>query len=315
MADYDADRELEDKVLIEDQEIDDSMEEDSAELPSFEIGLVPAGDKGSSFRTQNDPSAPYQRSNYVERNNSAIDIRCSCLDVIHGLMSAESEKFATLVILQFQFNTRKRARRVQSVNISLEFGGMNPGESGPEVFAIAPVGNLSLVPTVHQVSVTTSGTVSVGGGGPVTTSGSVGWSKSITGDKTDHTTVMGSIDLIGRNYGPSNCASWTLLENATAKTGVPNSMRTAILLKRKDMNQFKCVVKINASVDIMSTLGKVFGGKGKDDPVLFDPEMDPTNKLQKYDVDELGSFNLESVCDVTFGTVLEAVTKSKSFGS
>jgi len=42
-------------------------------------------------------------------------------------------------------------------------------------------------------------------------------------------------------------------------------MQTAILLRRKEEDeQFKCVVKINAEVDMKSTLSKVFGGKGRD---------------------------------------------------
>lgn len=32
---------------------------------SFNVALFPTGDEGSSFRTQNDPSDPYQRTNYI----------------------------------------------------------------------------------------------------------------------------------------------------------------------------------------------------------------------------------------------------------
>jgi hypothetical protein len=59
----------------------------------------------------------------------------------------------------------------------------------------------------------------------------------------------------------------------------------------------------------------VFGGKGReprDDPVLFDPELDPTNNLRIYEIEELGAFDLESVCDVTFATALSGVMKDKA---
>jgi len=289
----------------------------TTELPSFDIGLSPTGDAGSSFRTQNDPSAPLQRSNYIERKGS-VDIRCSCLDVIHGLFSASSSSFATLIVLQFRFDARKRARRFESVDISLEFKGMNPGESGPEVFAIAPDGRMSLVPTTQHEDIKRNVSLQLGGAAPVggvSATGTVGWEKAVSRDTSDQTTVTGSIDLKGRNWGPSNCASWTLLENKTTKTGIPTSMRTAILLKRKDESPFQCVVKIDASVDFKSTLERVFGGKGReprDDPVLFDPELDPTNNLRKYEIEELGAFDLESVCDVTFATALSGVMKDKA---
>jgi len=292
-------------------------EEQDGDLLSFDIFLSEKGDDGSSFRTENDPSAPYQRSNYIERKG-AIDIRCSCLDVIHGQFSSESGMFATLIILQFRFDARKRGRRFQSAGIELEFKGMKPGESGPEVHAIAPVGKMSLVPTTQTEEVSRKFGLHLGAAAPiggVTATGSVGWKKCVIRDTSDDTTVIGSIDLKGRNWGPSNCASWTLLENETANTGVPPSLRTAILLKRKDEKPFQCVVKIDAVVDSKSRLERMFGGKGrdpKDDPVLFDPEIEPTNKLRKYDVEELGAFDLESICDVTMSTILNEVVKEKS---
>lgn len=300
---------------FEDDE-DSSFEEDPStdELPSFDIGLSSTGDAGSSFRTQNDPSAPLQRSNYVERNKGGVDIRCSCLDVIHGLWSSSSDKFATLIILQFRFDPRKRARRIQDANIVLRFAGMKPGEGDPEVVAIAPDGSFNLVPTTQHEETTRGGSLALGAAAPVgglTATGTLSLEKAISRDTSDHTTVTGSIDLKERNWGAKNCASWTLLENKTTKTGVPKSMRTAILLKRKDENPFQCIVKIDAGVDFKSSLERMFGGKPRDDPVLFDPELEPTNNLQKYDTEELGSFNVESMSQITQSTIMENVIKKK----
>lgn len=278
---------------------DPANEESSDELPSFEIGLLPGGDEGSSFRTQNDPAAPLQRSNYIERHG-AVDTRCSCLDVIHGFVSANSDTFATLIVLHFRFDTRKKARRFQAVNISLEFSGMKPGQDGPEVSAISPDGSISLVPTMQHEEVSRDIGLELGAkmAGAVAAS-KVEWKKTVSRDTHDQTIVTGSIDLKGRNWGKPNCATWTLQENATTKTGVPTSMRAGILLKRKDEEPFQCIVKIDATVDIKSNLERVFGGKPKDDPVLFDPTLNPTNNLQKYDVEELGATDLERLCDVT----------------
>lgn len=288
----------------------------NTDLPSFNIDLSITGDAGSSFRTQNDPSAPFQRNNYTERKG-AVDIRCSCLDVIHGRFSAGSGVFATLIVLQFRFDARKRARRFESVHISLEFRGMKAGELGPEVYAITPDETMILVPTTQHEDIERNVSLQLGGAAPVggaTATGTVGWRKTISRDRSDCTVVTGSIDLVGRNYGSKNAASWTMQENKTAKTGVPTSMQTAVLLKRKNESPFQCVVKIDASVDLKSSLERMFGGKGrapKDDPVLFDPELEPTHNLQTYDIEELGTLNLESLLDLTFGTVLEGVMKNK----
>ena len=286
------------------------------DLPSFDIPLYRTGDEGSHFRTQNDPSNPWQRANWIERK-SAADIRCSCLDIVHGNFSPSSDHFATLLVLQFRFDARKRARRFQSVNIELEFKRMRLGETGPEVFATWPNGRMSLMPTTQHEDKTKNLNLQLGGAAPVgglTATGTVGWERSISRDTSDQTTVTGSIDLKGRNYGPSNCASWTLLENNSTHTGVPEMIQTAVLLKRTDEDPFQCVAKIEAKVDIMSTLERVCGGKGKvpkDDPVLFDPRLRSTENLVKYNEEELGNFQLESVCDVTFRTFLEGVVKDK----
>ena len=284
----------------------------TSKLPSFDLCLFKTGDAGSHFRTQNDPSDPWQRSNYVERK-SAVDIRCSCLDLVHGRWCATSESFATLIVSQFRFDPWKQARRFQTVNIELDFKGMDIGEIGPAVSAIFPDARLILLPTKQHEDIKQNLNLQLGGAVPVgniTATGTLGWEKSFGRDTSDQTTVMGSIDLKGRNYGPSNCASWTLLANKTTKTGIPALMRTAVLLKRENENPFQCMVNIDAKVDIKSRLERFFGGKGRDprdDPVLFQPEMGSTDNLQQYNEKGLESFKLDSVCDVTFVITLSGM--------
>ena len=305
----------------EDQEYlnehDNNRKFSTSELPCFDIGLFKTGDSDSHFRTENDASKPWQRSNIVERKGS-VDIRCSCLDVVHGDFCTSSDLFATLIVLEFRFDPRKVARRFHSVNISLEFKAMEVKEMGPEVFAISPNGRMSLMQTTQHEDTKKNLCLELGGAAPfagVTAKGNAGWEKCVSRNTSDQTTVTGSIDLKGRNYGPSNSVSWTLLENKSLETGVPPLLRTAILLRRKHKDPFQCVVKIGAKVDLRSTLESVFGLKGrapKDDPVLFDPEIVSTENLQKYNEKELGSFDMESVCDVTFMTTLGDVVKTKA---
>jgi hypothetical protein len=292
----------------EDMEIEDSDPLDThSDLPSFDIWLAPTGDAGSSYRTENDPSAPFQRNNYIERRG-AVDMRCSCLDVVHGLFSADGDDFATLIVLDFRFDPRKNARRFKSVDISLQFSGMGGTADGaPEVFAIAPYGTRAQVTTQHEET-KRSANIQIGGAAPVgglTATGTLGWEKTVSRDTNDQTTVMGFIDLRDRSWGKSNCAAWTLLENNTTKSGAPRSMRTAILLKRQDENPFQCVVKIDANVDVKSQMERMFGRVPKDDPVLFNPEADPTNKLQNYNVEDLGATELDNIWAIA--TVVGAI--------
>ncbi|RAH68476.1 uncharacterized protein BO66DRAFT_440092 [Aspergillus aculeatinus CBS 121060] len=271
---------------------------------SWDLGLAPAGDAASSFRVQNDPRAPYQRSNVIERKGT-IDIRCSCLDVVHGIMNEHGpDRFATLLVLEFRFDVRKRARRIEGVQIALEFRAREAGEAGPEVYKIAPDGNFSLVPTSQREDIKRSVSGQAGASAPVgglSITGTVGWEKTVSRDRQDHCTVVGSRDLVGRNWGSANSASWTLLEKKSAQSGVPSLLRTAILLRREDEQPFECVVKLTADV-VTGWRERLWGGKGrvpKDDPVLFDPLLDPTNHLREFDVYNLGQVDLEGLCRVT----------------
>ncbi|KAI2636350.1 hypothetical protein GGS26DRAFT_548721 [Hypomontagnella submonticulosa] len=264
---------------------------------AFELGLSEGGDEGSDFRTQNDPSAPLQRSNITERKG-AIDIRCTGADVIHGYLK-DGEGPATLIIYEFQFDPRKKARRIATVDIEFVFGSNDGAE--PEVLKISPKGRMTLVPTTQTETITKGGSANAGGNAfGAELGGSWQWEKAISRETKNATTIVGSIDLKGRNFGASNAASWTLLENEAVKTGVPAHFRTAVLLSRKDDEEFYSTFKIRAQVDLVSRFTRLFGSTPKDDPILYDPTLPPTNKLREYDVGSLGDIDLQELSVVSF---------------
>ncbi|PWY84669.1 hypothetical protein BO94DRAFT_536262 [Aspergillus sclerotioniger CBS 115572] len=268
---------------------------------SFDIGLNPTGDAGSGLHTQNDPAAPYQRENYIERK-TAVDIRCSCVDVVHGLLKPDGSSYATLIVLQFRFDPRKRARRISQVDIEIQFSGSEPGAADPEVYAIAPNEHLSVSRITQTETTSTESSLNLGAGsivsGFVDVGGSVKFGHDISRETNYAATIVGSIDLRGRNYGKANCASWTLIENPATKAGVPAGMRAVILLKRKDEAKFQANVSIRAKADWKTQLEWLVGSTRADDPVLFDPMMEPTST--KYDDMELkmGDINLEAISEI-----------------
>lgn len=271
----------------------------------FEIDLLPEGDSGSSFRLTNDPNDPKQRTNVIERRG-AVFIQGTCLDVIHGLFSPDSEQLVTLVVFKFNFHKRAIGKRIASVNITLEFNGMEAGDVGPEVFAIAPDDSVTLVPTSQEEHVTNKAGVNISGPSfaGFAAGGELSTEKVVDHTRNNATEVTGSKFLKGRSYGPRNCASWDLLENPTTNTGVPSSIRAVILLKRKHEKPFQCKVKVEAKADLLTNMKNLLGHKS-DDPLLFDPELDPTNNLQKYDVESLGSLDLSALANITFARVLD----------
>ncbi|KAL1858770.1 hypothetical protein Daus18300_009904 [Diaporthe australafricana] len=275
-----------------------SFDKENEGLPAFEVELGEQGDEGSSFRTQNDASHPLQRSNITERKGT-IDVRCSGADVIHGYLK-NGEGPATLLVYEFQFDHRKKTRRIITVDMEFKFGSESGQE--PEVLKIAPKGRMTLVPTTQTETTTTGGEAKAGGNVFGAELGSsCKWEKTISHETRDATTVVGSIDIQGRNYGPSNAVSWTLMENASEETGVPAHVRTAVLLSRnEEEDTFYSTFKIKAQVDLVSKFTRLFGSTPKDDPILYDTTLSPTNILQKYDVDFLGDVDLLELSTVEF---------------
>lgn len=281
--------------MADETEFDDLDVEEG--VPAFEIGLGEEGDEGSSFRTQNDPSAPLQRSNITERKG-AIDIRCVGADVVHGYLK-DGVHPATLIVYEFQFDPRKKARRIAAVDAEFLYSSSDGKQ--PAVLKVAPKGRMTLVPTTQSETITKAGKVKAGGN---VMGAEIGagwkWEKAISRETNDATTVVGSIDLKNRNYGESNAASWTLIENQSAETGVPAFLRTAVLLKRGDDSEFQSSFKIKASVDLVSSFKKLFGSTPKDDPILYDPELPATNKLRVYDTDNLDDIDLHELSVASF---------------
>ncbi|VBB79466.1 Putative protein of unknown function [Podospora comata] len=281
---------------------DENMEDEAADSLSWNIALAPTGDSGSQFHTKNDPNKPLQRQNYVERKG-AVDVRCSCADVVHGFLSPDSDILCTLIVLDFRFDSRKRARRIASVHIDLRFSSLDPNSPyQPEVRAISPDGNFTVAPTTQTESSTLSGNLGISAtpGPAPTLSAGISIDKSITRDMTYAATVVGAKSLRGRNFGQPNSASWTLLENPATETGVPVAMRAAVLLEREDEELFQCSVTIKARADWRTTLESVFGSTPPDDPVLFDPTIE--SKRTHYDEMNLAEAfkQLSTVPNVTF---------------
>jgi len=268
-------------------------------VPAFELGLDVAAE-GGSYRTRNNPAAPRQRTNITERPG-AIDIRCFGADVVHGYLKA-GEDAATLIVYEFQFDVRRRARRILTVDVEFRYAAADSTRPQPEVLAIAPFKRMTLEPTTQSETVTKGGEAKAGGnvmGAEL--GGTWKWEKAVTQQTHDATAILGFIDLKGRSYGASNAVSWTLLQNESMQTGVPSHVRTAVLLKRADDGEFSSTFKIKAKVDLVSAMGRLLSGATPDDdPILYDPSLPPTNKLRTYDTDNLGDVNLLELSTAAF---------------
>ncbi|KAH7310655.1 hypothetical protein B0I35DRAFT_396956 [Stachybotrys elegans] len=277
--------------------------EQADDVDVFDVGMFEGGSEGSGFHTKNNPRDPYQRSEVIQRTGHGVDIRCTLVDSIHGAMSADSDYWATILVLQFRFDPAKRARRVAEATIELRFDASEPNNQIPEVDAVSFDGNYSFLPSTQSETIVKGTEGNIGASYGVDIGASAKWEKTVNRETSDATTVSGG-KLVLNNMPPNRVAKWTLLENKTLKTGVPASIRVAVRIKRRDEEVFHCVPRLVCKADKWTRLESFFGGVPEDDPVLLKPDMKPTNKLMVYDTEELGSVDLQKLSDVTFTTMI-----------
>jgi hypothetical protein len=290
---------------------------------AFDIQLRPTGDEGSGFHYEDTTFAPSQGDVVIYRP-SAVDIEGRCMRISHGSFRSKHEgplrwkrkNFWTLLVFKFRFDPNRKARRIASVDIELEFSNYDSGAAGPEVFAIAPDGDFDFGETEQHVTTTNEGGGNAGAG--VTAfkaEGTLHHAKVVAKTEFAASTVTGKAALRNRGYGEPNFASWNLLENPKDYQGVPRCIMTAILLKRKHNRKFRCDVSVEANADWRTELGWVFGKTPRDRPLIFDPtEMSSDEFGDESDLEKIQPL-VNRYADVPPKIVLPGRKRVESFHS
>ncbi|OTA94922.1 hypothetical protein M434DRAFT_70398 [Hypoxylon sp. CO27-5] len=281
---------------------------ETVNLDMFEVG----GEEGSDFHVFNIASDHYHRTEVLQRTG-AIDISCNLEKVIHGAMADDSDRYATLIIMEWCFKPQRHTRRISEATIELVFA---PDKHGGdiEVERISFDGSYSLLQTTQDETVTKGADVSLGISYAANLDLGGKWEKTVSYQSTDAITVNGGIHLIN-NIPPKRKAKWTLLENESQKTGVPASLTVAVLLSREDQDKFYCRLGFTCKTDKKTAAESFFRKVPKDDPIIFQPN--PREKGTRpsrnvlYGDNELGSVDLEKLSDVTFTTLVTDVIKTQ----
>ncbi|KAF5690621.1 hypothetical protein FDENT_3785 [Fusarium denticulatum] len=277
---------------------------------SVSIGLTISAGKNNEFHTRNDPAAPFQRPTITDRQQ-VTQVQCFSREIIHGFLSPDGNN-ASLLVYDLHLDTTKKSRRIREAKVKFEFKSSTPGVSAPQVVKIAPHMSFTLSATSAQESKTLGYGLSAGVSQFVSVEGSAKCEKTVSQTKTDAARVAGG--FLCNDYGKQVGAQWILLENKLVASGTPRFLRFAILLDRdNDEEEFECKVTINASADWKTALEDVIGSTSRDDPILFDPTLPPTNKLRKaYDIENLASINLDEFVKIEFDRPFDNVAASSA---
>ncbi|KAL6887055.1 hypothetical protein GGI43DRAFT_265604 [Trichoderma evansii] len=262
------------------------------------------GEEGSGFHVFNTAVDQYHRAEVLQRTG-AIDITCSLEKVVHGAISADSDRYASLIVMQWLFQP-KGSRRISEATIELLF---EPGSADDdiEVEKISFLGTYDLMPTKHDESVTTGVDATVGIQQFANLSLGGKWEKTTTATVLDAIRLSGGMRVIN-NRPPNRIATWTVSENHSQPTGIPSLLKTAVLVSREDQEKFLCKLAFTCQTDRKTAAQSLFKKIPKDDPIIFQPNpLDKgtrPNKNVAYGDDELGSVDLDELGKVTFTTLI-----------
>lgn len=262
------------------------------------------GEEGSGFHVFNVAADQYHRAEALQRAG-AIDITCNLEKVVHGAISADSDRYATLIVMQWFFQP-KGSRRISEATIELLFEPSS-ADSDIEVEKISFLDTYSLMPTQHVESVTTGVDATVGIQQFANLDLTGKWEKTTTSTVTDAITLSGGMRVVN-NRPPNRIATWTLSENHSRPMGIPASLKIAVLVSRDDREKFFCRLSFSCRTDRKTAAQSLFKKIPKDDPIIFQPNpLDKgtrPNKNVAYDDDELGNVNLNDIGSVTFRTII-----------
>ena len=275
------------------------------------LGMYEAGmEEEGAFHVFNVAADQYHRAEVLQRTG-AVEITCNLDKVVHGAMSADSDYYATLIVMQWHFQP-KGSRRISEAIIELLFEtSSDDGEL--EVEKVSFPDTYSLMPTTQEKS-TTKGIESAIGVEQVGSLNVTGkWERTVTATTSDAITLSGGRRLVN-NRPPCRLATWKLSENQSQPAGIPASLKTAALVSRNDQVKFSCKLDFPCKTDLRTSFESLFKKIPKDDPIIFqpDPEEKGThpNKNVAYGDEELDKIVLNDHCDVTFRTLVTEGVKT-----
>jgi hypothetical protein len=263
------------------------------------------GEEGSGFHVFNVAQDQYHRAEGLQRTG-AIDISCTLEEVIHGIMDTESDRYASLIIMQWLFQP-KGSRRISEATIELQFDASS-GSGDIEVEKVSFLDTYSLLPTTQEDALTLGGETTAGVDQLVSVSATGKWEKTVTKTTSHAITLTGGKRLV-KNRPPNRIATWTLSENPSQNAGIPASLKVAVLVSREDREKFFCNRSFVCKTDRKTAAQSLFRKIPKDDPIIFQPNPQDRgtrpNKRVIYGQDELAGIDINKFCDVTFRTVID----------
>ncbi|KAL2120471.1 hypothetical protein VTJ04DRAFT_4498 [Mycothermus thermophilus] len=154
--------------------------------------------------------------------------------VMHGYDKPTDGDPCTLVVFTFHISAGEIGKGFRAVHITASFGPYDRTCSkSPVIIDMSPCNTKQLFWSQHRIStsksIDVSTTLSIAQSSVAGLDVKPSWSKV----SVEETTRVDCVRVAGDILARGSCVYWDLIENASAKTGVPSFIQTAVLLKRR----------------------------------------------------------------------------------
>lgn len=289
----------------------------------------------TSYHSRNTEGHTFRTSiAHTPNRSSKLSYSAELIEVHHGTIKHHNKGGypATLIILEFRFQSKHHSRRYKSVEVDVKFQDeQGKAHRDPEVVAIAPERVYYLNRTIQR-QMTAFGaqigaTLGVGGLANVETGGS--WEFVEEKFKEFKVTLTGERRCGGCRANPNrrNALQWSMAENPNARDGIPTFLQTAILLKRHGRNDpFTCQLSVKSEVDTSSKILRVSDGLSDVDKVI-DPitvypagpqlQNNQATGIQREDLEHMERLvgNIGTYCKVGLSQALQPGVVPSQFPS
>ena len=252
--------------------------------------------------TKNVPPTQVQREVITNRGSrSPFKAHVKLVTCVHGRISEEDPQLASLIVLEYHVGCTGGKHRYNSLTTKLSFQSQVPKglEEEPIVKAYAPFQLTESLDPIEVERVKRWKAESSLGATftPANASATLGKES-----ETKYTLNMYAFGQAFTEYtdGKSGCDAvlWELRENKIRGTGVPDTFRCAVLIQRANSNRFtgEFSLKLHAGIwfAAFEDFKSVFGLIEADDPIIFDPSMDPQGETAGIVPANLGVFREQS---------------------
>ncbi|KAF2655445.1 hypothetical protein K491DRAFT_692906 [Lophiostoma macrostomum CBS 122681] len=244
-----------------------------------------------ALKTHNYPEDEVQRDTITSRDETSFSVAVRLATCVHGHLNGPQTEPASLIIFEYEVHSREDNSVVKSLETNFKF--TQTAQSGPSVVAYAPFirrrYNFSTGDITHSQGFEATGGA---GAGP----GNLEASYSKQREKSHEQQYFEKVEsYTGYNERQKRHdeITYRFTQNQSQKHGVTPFFRTAVLLKRTDDQPFKAYFKIDLRGGFMYNtsqgLKKVFG-KSPDDPINFDPAVQPLFGEAQVDKDQLSQY-------------------------